>query len=75
MKRKTTRKGAPRYRTLMEYKWWKVWLELEQKCIQAWIERIPHHIKEVIKLDGGNEYREGRKDSAERRRVRRKGVW
>ena len=75
MKRKTTRKGAPRYRTLMEYKWREVWLELEQKRIQAWIERIPRHIKEVIKLDGGNEYREGRKDSAECRRVRRKGVW
>jgi hypothetical protein len=34
------------------------WLELERKRIQAWIERIPRHIQEVIRLDGGNEGRE-----------------
>lgn len=31
-----------------------------QERIQAWIERIVDHIKEVIQLEGGNEYREGR---------------
>ena len=59
----------------MEFKWQEAWLGLEQKRIQAWIERIPRHIKEVIRLDGGNEYREGRADSAERRKVRKRGVW
>lgn len=24
---------------------------------RAWIERIPHHIQEIIRLKGGNEYR------------------
>ena len=74
LKRKTTRIGAPKYRTLMEFKWWEVWLGLEQKPIQAWIERIPRHIKEIIRLDKGNEYREGRADSAERHKVWKKGV-
>ena len=29
--------------------------------IQAWIERIPWHIEQIIELEGGNEYKEGRK--------------
>jgi hypothetical protein len=32
---------------------------LEQWRIQQWIKRIPCYIKEIIKLNGGNEYREG----------------
>ena len=36
--------------------------ELTQKRIQEWIERIPRHIAEVIRLKGGNEYREGREE-------------
>ena len=31
-----------------------------QERIQRWIERIVEHIQEVILLDGGNEYSEGR---------------
>jgi hypothetical protein len=31
-----------------------------QEKIQAWIKRIIIYIKEVIKLEGGNEYQEGR---------------
>ena len=60
LKRKTTSKGAPRYRTLMEFKWRECWIDLEQKRIQAWIERIPRHMEQVSLLHGGNEYREGR---------------
>jgi transposase len=75
LKRKTTRSGAPRYRILMEFKWREAWIGLEQKRIQAWIERIPRHIQEVIRLEGGNEYREGRAASAERRKKHRKGVY
>lgn len=77
LKRKTTTQGAPRYKSLMEFKWREAWLELEQKRIQAWIERIPRHIQEVIRLDGGNEYKEGRASSAEGRKgqQRRGGIY
>jgi len=33
--------------------------DLEQWRIQRWIERIPYHIEQVLKLEGGNEYKEG----------------
>jgi hypothetical protein len=33
---------------------------MPQERIQAWIEHIILHIKDVIRLDGGNEYKEGR---------------
>ena len=36
-----------------------IWAELEQSRIQRWIQRIIRHIREVIRLEGGNEYREG----------------
>ena len=61
MKGKTTKKGAPKNRTDREKAWREVWQELEQDRIQAWIERIPRHIKEIIRLKGGNEYK-GRND-------------
>jgi hypothetical protein len=54
MKRKTTKKGAPKNRTSEEKAWREVWQELEQDRIQAWIERIPRHIREIIRLEGGN---------------------
>lgn len=28
--------------------------------VRKWIEALPHHIKEIIRLNGGNEYKEGR---------------
>ena len=60
MKRETTKKGAPRTRKEAEKAWTKCWDNLSQKRIQPWIERMPRHIEEVIRLRGGNEYREGR---------------
>ncbi len=60
MKRETTKKGAPRTRKQAEEAWTKCWEDLPQEKIQAWIERMPRHIEEVIRLKGGNEYREGR---------------
>jgi len=60
MKRKTTKKGAPKSRTEAIHAWQTAWAELPQKYIQEWIERIPRHIKEIIALQGGNEYKEGR---------------
>ena len=37
------------------------WKELPQEKIQYWIERIPVHVQKVIELEGGNEYKEGKK--------------
>jgi hypothetical protein len=71
MKRETTKKGAPQSRAEAEQIWAKTWKELTQERIQQWIRRIELHIKEVIKLEGGNEYKEGTGESKERRRRRR----
>lgn len=60
MKRMTTKKGAPKSRREGIKAWIKAWDSLDQRTIQAWVERIPRHIQEVIKLEGGNEYKEGR---------------
>ncbi|KAK3349749.1 hypothetical protein B0T25DRAFT_548856 [Lasiosphaeria hispida] len=37
--------------------------------IRGWIERTPHHIQEVIRCEGGNEYKEGRPSSLKSRKV------
>ena len=61
MKKQTTRKGAPRNCITAIKAWPQCWTKsLKQEQIQHWIERIPRHIHEIIALDGGNEYREGR---------------
>jgi hypothetical protein len=60
LKRRTTRKGAPKTRDLAVASWLTHWNDMPQEKIQAWIERIPRHIKEIIRCEGGNEYREGR---------------
>lgn len=60
MKRRTTRKGAPKSRQEAYIAWKAAWQELPQERIQQWIERIPTHIQRIIKLEGGNEYKEGR---------------
>jgi hypothetical protein len=60
MKRKTTAKGAAKSRDEAVESWLRNWKELPQCQIQAWVERIPHHIAEIIRLEGGNEYKEGR---------------
>lgn len=59
LKRRTTAKGAPTTHAAMEKHWQLYWESLEQWRIQRWIERIPHHIQEIIRLNGGNEYSEG----------------
>jgi len=61
IKRVTTAKGAPKSRAEGERVWLQTWKELEMSRIQAWIKRIPDHIEQVIKLLGGNEYKEGRR--------------
>ncbi|KAI1512890.1 Tc1 [Pyrenophora tritici-repentis] len=62
LKRRTTRKGALKNRAEGTKAWLEAWDELPQHQIQAWIERIQFHVKEIIRLEGGNEYKEGRRD-------------
>lgn len=40
--------------------WKRSWVELPQSAIQGWVERIHSHVQEIIRLEGGNEYKEGR---------------
>jgi siroheme synthase len=42
---------------------------MPQEKIHAWVERIIRHVKEVIRLKGGNEYKEGRCKGMEKLRV------
>jgi ferric-dicitrate binding protein FerR (iron transport regulator) len=72
MKRLTTKKGAPKNNEEGRQAWRQAWQELKQERIQAWIERIPRHIQEVIRLEGGNEYREGKNDEEAARQNRRR---
>ncbi|KAJ5160333.1 uncharacterized protein N7482_007337 [Penicillium canariense] len=58
LKRVTTKKGAPKSRQEAYIAWQAAWREMPQEKIQRWIERIPTHIKKIIELDGGNEYKE-----------------
>jgi len=60
LKRETTKAGAPQSRNQGERIWRQAWADLPQEMIQRWIERIPHHIRQIITLEGGNEYVEGR---------------
>ncbi|KAM5345573.1 hypothetical protein ACJ41O_005222 [Fusarium nematophilum] len=60
LKRATTKKGAPKTRAEAIRVWKAAWKEVPQEKIQAWIERIPTHVKKIISLEGGNEYKEGR---------------
>ena len=69
MKRQTTKHGPATSLKQMKSDWERCCEELPQEKIQAWIERIPIHIKEVIRLGGGNEYREGRLKGKEKLRV------
>ena len=58
-KRVTTKKGALTAQKPAKKAWYKAWRELEQWRIQRWIERIPRHIEEIIRLKEGNKYCEG----------------
>jgi trehalose-6-phosphate synthase len=69
MKRDTTKKGAITSNKELKEAWIKCWKEMLQTKIQAWIERIIDHIQDVIRLDGGNEYKEGRYKGKGKKRV------
>jgi hypothetical protein len=59
LKRRTTIQGAATSRKGLESVWYQVWEDLPQQQIQQWIAAIPYHIKEIIRCEGGNEYKEG----------------
>ena len=42
-----------------ERTWYTAWDDISQEQIQQWILAIPYHIQEVIRLERGNEYKEG----------------
>jgi hypothetical protein len=60
LKRTTTARGATTDPKEMERRWLKGWNDIPQAQIQVWIEGIMHNIQEVIRLEGGNKYKEGR---------------
>ena len=66
MKKETIKRGSTSNRMKLRVRWEKYWENLSQKKIQEQIEVIPHHVKEVIRLEGGNEYKEGRKKGQEK---------
>jgi trehalose-6-phosphate synthase len=61
IKKETIKRGLISNRKKLRVRWEKYWEDILQKKIQEWIEVIPHHVAEVIRLKGGNEYKEGRK--------------
>jgi len=61
MKRETTKHGAASSKKQMKEDWVQCWEEIPQEKIQAWVERIPINIQEVIRLEGGNEYQESKR--------------
>jgi transposase len=63
LKRQTTKHGVASGVEQMKKDWLAAWEKLPQTLIQKWIERIPKHIKQIIKCGGGNEYKEGRNPS------------
>ena len=66
MKKETTKKGPTSNRKKLKARWEKCWEDLPQRKIQEWIEAIPYHVAEIIRLEGGNEYKEGRKKGQEK---------
>ena len=74
LKRVTTKKGPPKSREVAERVWKEAWNNLEQERIQGWIRRIMRYIKQIIRLKGGNEYREGEFDTDDEKPRKRRGL-
>ena len=69
MKRETTKKGPLTSNKKLKTEWIKRQKNMPQETIQAWIERIPEQIEEVIVQEGNNLYKEGRKKGQQKRRI------
>jgi hypothetical protein len=68
MKREITKHGKATSQVKLKEDWIDCWEAMEQEKIQAWIERIPRLIQEVIALEGGNKYKKGRTGGKGRKR-------
>jgi transposase len=66
IKKETTRRGPISNRKKLRARWEKYWTDLPQSKIQEWITVIPDYIQEIIRLEGGNKYKEGRKKGQEK---------
>ena len=66
MKKETTKRGLTSDRKKLRVRWEKCQEDLPQSKIQEWIIAIPNHVKEIIRLEGGNEYKEGRNKGQEK---------
>ena len=60
LKRKTTWNSPAVSRKNMTINWKKEWGYLSLPQVRKWIEGVHSNIQEVLRLEGGNEYREGR---------------
>ena len=69
MKREAAKKGAITSEKKLGEVWIKCWEDMPQELIQAWINRIPNHIEEIIACEGNNLYKEGRKRGQEKKRI------
>ena len=70
MKRETTKQGLITSEAKLREEWIKCWKEMSQEKIQAWIEAVYCHVQEIIKYEGDNLYKEGRKKRQSKQRVR-----
>ncbi|PMD53643.1 uncharacterized protein K444DRAFT_493812, partial [Hyaloscypha bicolor E] len=52
MKKEIIKRGLITNRKKLKARW--------ENKIQEWIEAIPYYVKEIIRLEGGNKYKEGR---------------
>jgi hypothetical protein len=69
MKRKTTKKGPITSKEKLKQDWIKCWKDMPQEKIQAWTERIPIHIQEIIACNRNNLYQEGKEKGQEKLRI------
>jgi transposase len=59
MKTKTRKKKVSNSRVELEREWKRMWQEFPQEKLQRYVERVQGNIQWVIRLAGGNEYKEG----------------
>jgi len=69
MKCETTKKSSIHSNKALKEAWIECWEEMDMKLVRNWIERIPVHIQEIIQLEGGNQYKEGRKVNQDKVRI------
>jgi hypothetical protein len=66
MKKKITKRGPISDRKKLRVRWEKCWEDLPQSKIQEWITAISDYVKKIIRLERGNEYKEGRNKCQEK---------